>query len=234
VFLTGKFVDKNAPKLDTINNSIAHYRQTRRRGNVELVGKMFCVPSNVSAIKDLGDIVYKMFALLASLVALKFTPIGETLFAKHYMLLVLTAVMVFFLLWIFYTLVLLDHHTTITTLFPISLLYGIVCAVSFAAFRIISPDTNFAIFNLALWLFVYIIIVIIYNRNQSFDDVAATYGSELPLVAAIHGDGDISEHKLDVSGDECLEVSISFDRDYDGMVDLEENRVVMMMETDAR
>jgi hypothetical protein len=87
---------------------------------------------------------------------------------------------------------------------------------------------------LALWLFVYIIIVIIYNRNQSFDDVAATYGSELPLVAAIHGDGDISEHKLDVSGDECLEVSISFDRDYDGMVDLEENRVVMMMETDAR
>jgi hypothetical protein len=25
-----------------------------------------------------------------------------------------------------------------------------------------------------------------------------------------------------------------FDRDYDGMVDLEENRVVMKMETDAR
>ncbi|WJX85965.1 hypothetical protein P8452_68339 [Trifolium repens] len=187
-----------------------------------------------------------MFALLASLVALKFTPIGETLFAKHYMPLVLAAVMVFFLLWIFYTLVLFDHHTTITTLFPISLLYGIVCAVSFAAFRIISPDTNFAIFNLALWLFIFIIIVIIYYRNQSFDDVAATYGSELPLVAAIHGDGDISEqlgsivgqpatqHKLDVGGDKCLEVSISIDRDYDGMVDLEENRVVMMMETDAR
>jgi hypothetical protein len=121
-------------------------------------------------------------------------------------------------------------------LFPISVLYGIVCAVSFAAFRIISPDTNFAIFNLVLWLFTFIVIVIIYH--QSLD--VSTYGSELPIVAAVNGDGNIllqlgsvpgqpaTQHKLDIGRDECLGVPppcmIGFDRGYDGMVDLEENR----------
>jgi hypothetical protein len=189
--------------------------------------------NNGEVIKDLGDIIYKMLALLASLVALKFTPIGETLFAKHYMSLVLAAVMVYFLLWIFYTLVLL-HRTTITTLFPISLLYGILCAVSFAALRIISPNTNFAIFNLSLWLLVFILIIafIYYFQNQTFHHVAA----ELPLVQlTVNGDGNISvpeqpatQHKLDFAGDKCVQVPppcmTGFDRDCDGMVDLEENR----------
>ncbi|MCH86327.1 hypothetical protein A2U01_0007182 [Trifolium medium] len=129
-------------------------------------------------------------------------------------------------------------------------MYGILCAVSFAAFRIISPNTNFAIFNLALCLFVFILIAFIYYyQNQTFDD-AATYASELPLV---NGDGNISapeqlesvagqpatQHKLDIGGEECVEVPLpppcmtGFDRDCDVMVDLEGNRVVMM-ETDAR
>jgi hypothetical protein len=47
-----------------------------------------------------------------------------------------------------------------------------------------------------------------------------------------------TQHKLDIIGEECVEVPppcmTGFHRDYDGMVDLEENRVVMMMETDAR
>jgi ABC-type enterochelin transport system permease subunit len=149
-------------------------------------------------IKDLLEIIYKMFVLLASLVALKHTAIGETLFEKHYMPLVLAAVMVYFLLWIFYTLVSV-HRTTITTLILISVLYGIVCAVSFAAFRIISPDTNFATFNLTLWLFTFIVIAFIYYQNQTVDDVA-TYGSEQPVVTAVqltvNGGGNISVEQL--------------------------------------
>jgi hypothetical protein len=159
--------------------------------------------NNGEVIKDLSDIIYKLFALLASLVALKFTAIGETLFEKHYMPLVLAAVMVYFLLWIFYTLVLF-HRTPITYLFPISVLYGIVCAVSFAAFRIISPDTNFATFNLTLWLFTFIVIAFIYHQNQTVDDDddddVATYGSEQPVLTAVqltvNGGGNISVEQL--------------------------------------
>jgi hypothetical protein len=184
--------------------------------------------NNGEVIKDLGDIIYKLFALLASLVALKFTAIGETLFEKHYMPLVLAAVMVYFLLWIFCTLVLL-HRTTITTLFPISLLYGILCAVSFVALRIISPNTNFAIFNLSLWLLVFILIIafIYYFQNQTFHHVSAG----LPLgQLTVNGDGNISvpEQLESVAGDKCVQVPppcmTGFDRDCDGMVDLEENR----------
>jgi hypothetical protein len=155
--------------------------------------------NNGEVIKDLGDIIYKLFALLASLVALKFTAIGETLFEKHYMPLVLAAVMVYFLLWIFCTLVLLHRTPPITYLFPISVLYGIVCAVSFAAFRIISPDTTFATFNLTSWLFTFIVIAFIYYQNQTVDDVA-TYGSEQPVVTAVqltvNGGGNISVEQL--------------------------------------
>jgi hypothetical protein len=220
--------------------------------------------NNGEVIKDLGDIIYKLFALLASLVALKFTAIGETLFEKHYMPLVLAAVMVYFLLWIFCTLVLLHRTPPITYLFPISVLYGIVCAVSFAAFRIISPDTTFATFNLTSWLFTFIVIAFIYHQNQTVDDDddddddddVATYGSEQPVLTAVqltvNGGGNISveqlgsvavqpattQHNLDIGAEECVEVPppcmTGFDRDYDGMVDLEENRVVMKMETDAR
>ncbi|PNX82438.1 hypothetical protein L195_g038467, partial [Trifolium pratense] len=47
-----------------------------------------------------------------------------------------------------------------------------------------------------------------------------------------------TQHKLDIGRQECIEVPLpcmtGFDRDCDGVVDLEENRVVMMMETDAR
>lgn len=174
-------------------------------------------------IKELGDIIYKMFALLVALVTLKFTKIGETLFAKQYTPLVVAAVLVFFLLWIFS--ILIPDHITIETLFPISLMYGLTCAVSFAALTIILPNI-FAIFNLALWLIVYFVILYINYQNQN-PFVAAPRDEEAAPLAEVVASGCKLEvgaglQKFDVNGSSRDLGSISnsgFDTDGESRVD---------------
>lgn len=153
-------------------------------------------------IKDLGDIIYKMFALLVALVTLKFTKIGETLFAKQYTPWVVAAVLIFFLLWIF-SILLIPDHITIETLFPISLMYGLTCAVSFAALTIILPNIV-AILNLTLWLIVFFVILYINYQNQNLF-VAAPRDEEAATLAEAVASGsklevEVGLQKFDVNG----------------------------------
>jgi len=174
-------------------------------------------------IKDLGDIIYKMFALLVALVTLKFTKIGETLFAKQYTPLVVAAVLVFFLLWIFS--ILIPNHITIETLFPISLMYGLTCAVSFAALTIILPNIA-AILNLTLWVIVFFAILYINYQHQNLFVVAPRDEEAAPLgeVAASGSKLEVEARlqKFDLNGSSHDLGSISdpgFDTDGESRVD---------------
>jgi len=152
-------------------------------------------------IKELGDIIYKMFALLVALVTLKFTKIGETLFAKQYTSLVVAAVLVFFLIWIFS--ILIPNQITVETLFPISLMYGLTCAVSFAALTIILPNIA-AILNLALWFIVYFVILYLNYQNLNLF-VAAPRDEEAAPLGKVAASGsklevEVGLKKFDLNG----------------------------------
>jgi len=203
---------------------------------------------NGEVIEKLGDIVYKMFVLLAALVTLKLTKITDALFSNPYTPEVVASVMVFFLLWI--SSIFVPNRITVSTFFPISFIYGIACAVSFAALTIISP--NISIFNLVLWIIVFVVILLInyLNRNlsvaSSCSEIELVSQKKLVLNGSRHVEGSVTVLEMGQSStqqevDEGVGVSSpymppNFDRDGDSMVDLEENlnRVVMMKETDAR
>lgn len=200
---------------------------------------------NGPVIKDLGDIICKMFVLLAALVIAKVTKDSETLFANHFTPWVIIASLVLFLIWIFSILV-PNHITTIATLVPISFMYGIACFVSFASLTFTSLKIA-AIFNLALWVIIFLLILFINYQNQNLD-VASSLNHEAASggeVAASGGEIELVPQKFDSNvldqgqlrtQQEVDSLYRRVDSDIDSMVDLEENRnrVVMLLDTDAR
>jgi len=193
---------------------------------------------NGEVLKDIADNFSKLFALLLGMVAVKFTKVGDTLFSKPYTTWVIAAVMLYFFILILHTL--LRHNITISTYFLISLLLFLGCVVSFSALRIISPDI--AIFNLALWVILFIVIIanaIVNYQNQSQNlSVTASSSGELELVSQnqkfdINGDGKVSASDLGQSSTKLQEVDpglsspciTGFDRDKDGMSDLKEFKI---------
>jgi hypothetical protein len=158
--------------------------------------------SNGKVIKELGDIVYRLIIASLSLVALHLTSIGlvalkfmeKNLFANNYAPFFVVAIMVYFLLLIFYTAVLDDRNRTIATLFPITLVYGFACVWSFGTLRILIPQSStFAVVNMVLWITGYIIIFAIYFKKKK-----AKNGSKQPLesTSTINGDGNAPEHPV--------------------------------------
>lgn len=115
------------------------------------------------AFHDLANILYKMFTILATLVALKFTDPGH--YHQHTATeCVLAAIILYFLLWLLHTL--LQHPiNTVAAFFPISLLLLLGCIVSFLTLTLISFN-NIAIITLALWIIVFIVVVMFNFYHQ--------------------------------------------------------------------
>ncbi|RHN38782.1 hypothetical protein MtrunA17_Chr8g0336891 [Medicago truncatula] len=114
--------------------------------------------SNIKeVVKDLAEIFYKKFIILAAMVAVKCTHVGEKFFTQHYIIYSASVymIMAYFLVWVLQTL--LQQPIPNSGLFPISLLLSLGCAVSFLALTLIS--LNIAVINLVLWVFTFILVI---------------------------------------------------------------------------
>ncbi|KAL5076082.1 hypothetical protein RYX36_015066 [Vicia faba] len=128
--------------------------------------------SDEGLFKDLANILYKLFTILAALVALNYTETGEKLSKQHYTAYFISTVIVYFLVWILHTL--LKQPITPKRFIPISLLLLLGSVASCLALQLISP--NIAIITFALWLIVIIVVVVSnyrFQREITRDIVAA-------------------------------------------------------------
>ncbi|WJX85960.1 hypothetical protein P8452_68334 [Trifolium repens] len=180
---------------------------------------------NGKVIKELGDIVFKLMttsiALKAlqlasiSLVALKF--MEKNPFANDFAPFVVMAIMVCFLLLIFYAALLDDR--TIATLFPITLIYGLACVWSFGTLRILFQNSlNIAVVNLPL------------ESITTITNIGDGNAPEHPVM----GPPTTQQMHVSDSGSDEEELGVVLPPALDGnggMVDLEMNNVVTMMET---
>lgn len=118
--------------------------------------------SDELVFKDLANILYKLFTILAALVVLNYTEAGNKLSKQHYTTYFITAVIVYFLLWILQTL--LKQPIRVESFIPISVLLLLGSVASCLALLLIS--SNIAIVTLALWLTVFVVAVIYNYRFQ--------------------------------------------------------------------
>jgi len=172
--------------------------------------------------KDLANILYKLFTILAALVVLNYTKAGNKLSKQHYTAYFISAVIVYFLLWILQTL--LKQPIRAERFIPISLLLILGSVASCLALLLIS--SNIAIITLVLWLTVFMVFVTYNYRLQRENNKGITNGDDVSdaLITEAEDVGDDNGSTLEL---EMEKIFKKLDTKGDGKVLISDLRAIM-------